>query len=513
MIATLDKKRAQGMPGAGRTHGPPATKKQAAVTTGLAETPLELKRSSQHSLDLEVAMTIRRKRSTRAPLGSLGRPSVAGRAEQEMFWRAIATGLSIEAAALRADVSEAIGSRLFRKAGGMPPAMFRSSAKPPSGRYLSLAERVDISLLNAQGYSMREIGRRLKRAASTISRELDRNAATHAGGMAYRAISAQWHADRSARRPKPTKLARDAALRTYVEDRLAGVVAAPSCARVRRSGPRKDRRPVKAWSPEQIARRLPIDFPDDETMRISHEAIYQALYIQGRGALRRELAACLRTGRALRVPRARAGKRSKGFIPPEIMISERPAEVADRAVPGHWEGDLIVGAGSSAIGTLVERTTRFTMLLHLPRLPGHGQAPRDNNGLSLSGHGAEAVRDAITRTILTLPEELRRSLTWDQGSEMAQHSRLKIDTGIQIYFCDPRSPWQRGTNENTNGLLRQYFPKGTDLSTYDAEDISAVAAALNGRPRKTLGWKTPAEALDELMSQMKRKRTGVATTV
>src|SRR5207248_9795331 len=296
--------------------------------------------------------------------------------------------------------------------------------------------------------------------------------------------------------------------------RLAGVVAAPSHARVRRPGPRRNRRPAKAWSPEQIARRLPIDFPDDQTMRISHEAIYQALYIQGRGALRRELAACLRTGRALRVPRARAGKRSKGFIPPpEIMIRERPAEVADRAVPGHWEGDLIVGAGSSAIGTLVERTTRFTMLLHLPRLPGHGEAPRDNNRPSLSGHGAEAVRDAITRTILTLPEELRRSLTWDQGSEMAQHSRLRIDTGIQIYFCDPRSPWQRGTNENTNGLLRQYFPKGTDLSIYDAEDISAVAAALNGRPRKTLGWKTPAEALDELMSQMKRKQTGVATTV
>jgi IS30 family transposase len=257
---------------------------------------------------------------------------------------------------------------------------------------------------------------------------------------------------------------------------------------------------------------LLIDFPDDETMRISPEAIYQAIYIQGRGALRRELAACLRTGRASRVPRARAGKRSKGFVSPEIMISERPAEVADRAVPGHWEGDLIVGANSSAIGTLVERTTRFAMLLHLPRLPGHGEGPRAHNAPSLSGHGAEAVRDAITRTIITLPEELRRSLTWDQGSEMAQHSRLRIDTGIEVYFCDPRSPWQRGTNENTNGLLRQYFPKGTDLSIYDADEIAAVAAALNGRPRKTLGWKTPAEALDELLSPVKGKRTGVATT-
>jgi IS30 family transposase len=256
---------------------------------------------------------------------------------------------------------------------------------------------------------------------------------------------------------------------------------------------------------------LPIDFPDDETMRISHEAIYQALFVQGRGALGRELTACLRTGRALRMPRARAGKRNKGFVSPEIMISERPAEVADRAVPGHWEGDLIVGLGSSAIGTLVERATRFTMLLHLPRLAGYGEGPRANGGTALSGHGAEAVRHAITRTIVTLPKELRRSLTWDQGTEMAQHSRLKVDAGIQVYFCDPRSPWQRGTNENTNGLLRQYFPKGTDLSIHSADDISAVASALNARPRKTLGWKTPAEALDELLSGV--KKIGVATTV
>jgi IS30 family transposase len=419
--------------------------------------------------------------------------------------------MSSEDAALKAGVSQAVGPRLFRKAGGMPPAIFRSSAMPLSGRYLSLAEREEIALLNVQGHSLREIGRRLGRAASTISRELDRNAATHGGGMAYRATTAQWHADRSARRPKLTKLARNIVLRTYVEDRLAGVVAAPSCARVRRPGPRKDRRWTKAWSPEQIARRLPIDFPDDETMRICHEAIYQSLFVQGRGALGRELTACLRTGRALRMPRARAGKRSRGFVSPEIMISERPAEVADRAVPGHWEGDLIVGLGSSAIGTLVERTTRFTMLLHLPRLAGYGEGPSANSGPALSGHGAEAVRDAITRTIIALPEELRRSLTWDQGTEMAQHSRLRIDAGIQIYFCDPRSPWQRGTNENTNGLLRQYFPKATDLSIYSADEISAVAEALNARPRKTLGWKTPAEALDELLSS--GKKTDVATTV
>lgn len=456
-------------------------------------------------------MGIRKKRSTRGRLGSMGRPPVAGRAEQERFWRAIATGSSSESAALEAGLSLDAGYRLFRRAGGMPPAMFRSSAKPVSGRYLSLAEREEIALLNVQGHSMREIGRRLGRAASTISRELDRNAATHGGGMAYRATTAQWHADRSARRPKPSKLAQNAALHTYVEDRLAGAVAAPSCARLRRPDPRKGRRWAKAWSPEQIARRLRTDFPDDETMRISHEAIYQALFVQGRGALGRELTACLRTGRALRMPKARAGKRSRGFITPEIMISERPAEVADRAVPGHWEGDLIVGAGSSAIGTLVERTTRFTMLLHLPRSAGHGDGPRIKDGPALSGHGAEAVRDAITRTILTLPKELRRSLTWDQGVEMAQHSRLKIDAGIQVYFCDPRSPWQRGTNENTNGLLRQYFPKGEDLSIYSADEIAAVAEALNGRPRKTLNWKTPAEALDELL--LSAKQAGVATTV
>ena len=234
-------------------------------------------------------------------------------------------------------------------------------------------------------------------------------------------------------------------------------------------------------------------------MRISHEAIYQALFIQGRGALRRELTACLRTGRALRTPRAGAGRRGKGFVSPEIMISQRPAEAADRAIPGHWEGDLILGLSSSAIGTLVKRTTRYTMLLllHLPRLEGHGNAPQIKNGPALAGHGAKAVRDAITRTIVTLPQELRRSLTWDQGAEMAQHSRLKVDTGIQIYFCDPQSPWQRGTNENTNGLLRQYFPKGTDLSAHSAETSAAVATALNAQPRKSLDWKTPAEALDQ----------------
>ena len=382
-----------------------------------------------------------------------------------------------------------------------------------------MAEREEIALLLVQDHSLQEIGRRLGRSASTISREVRRNATTRGGGLEYRATVAQWHAERSARRPKATKLAGNAVLRSYVEDRLAGVVRT-SCGspvprptvswKGRRHGPRQDRRWAWAWSPEQIARRLAVDFPDDETMRISHEAIYQALFVQGRGALRRELTACLRTGRTLQTPRARVGLRGKSFVSPDIMISQRPAEADDRAVPGHWEGDLILGLGSSAIGTLVERTTRFTMLLHLPRLEGHGDGPRIKNGPALAGHGAEAVRDAIARTIVTLPEELRRSLTWDQGAEMAQHARLKIDAGVQVYFCDPQSPWQRGTNENTNGLLRQYFPKGTDLCAHDPDALAAVAATLNARPHKALGWKTPAEALDQCLAEIDTHR--VATT-
>ena len=245
-------------------------------------------------------------------------------------------------------------------------------------------------------------------------------------------------------------------------------------------------------------------------MRISHEAIYQALYVQGRGGLQRELVACLRTGRALRVPRERTRKRGRKFVSPEIMITQRPAEADDRAVPGHWEGDLILGVRSSAIGTLVERTTRHTMLLHLPPMAGHGEGQRVHNGPALAGHGAQAVRDAIAASITTLPQQLRRSLTWDQGAEMAQHAQLRADADLDVYFCDPHSPWQRGTNENTNGLLRQYFPKGTDLYRHSPSDLDAVAAALNGRPRKTLGWRTPAEALTEHLHSLKQGT--VATT-
>jgi len=388
----------------------------------------------------------------------------------------------------------------------MPPSTLSPSSKPLSGRYLSFAEREELAIQHAQGAGVRQIARNMGRAGSTISRELRRNAATRGGELDYRASTAQWHAERAAGRPKPAKLALNATLRTYVQDRLAGMVVAPGGAAVpgptvywkgRRHGPRKERRWALAWSPEQISHRLRHDFPHDGTMRISHEAIYQSLYVQGRGALRRELTACLRTGRALRVPRARSRGRGKSFIAPEIMISERPAEVADRAVPGHWEGDLILGLESSAIGTLVERTTRFTMLLHLPRMAEHGVGARVKNGPALAGHGAEAVRNSIAGTIIGLPEQLRRSLTWDQGAEMAQHARLKIDTGVEVYFCDPHSPWQRGTNENTNGLLRQYFPRGTDLSAHSKTALQAVALALNTRPRKTLGWKTPAEAFDE----------------
>ncbi len=273
---------------------------------------------------------------------------------------------------------------------------------------------------------------------------------------------------------------------------------------------RQDRRWASAWSPQQISARLRMDFPDDDCMRISHEAIYQALFIQARGALRRELVACLRTGRALRVPRARSRQRAAGHVTPEVMISQRPAEVEDRAVPGHWEGDLIIGNDQSAIGTLVERTTRFTMLLHLPRMEGYGMEPRVHNGPALAGHGAEDVRDAIAKTIVTLPAQLRRTVTWDRGKELAQHAKLTIDTGVEVYFADPHSPWQRGTNENTNGLLRQYFPKGTDLARWNGDDLDAVAATLNSRPRRTLDWKTPAEALNELLLSL--QGTGVATT-
>jgi len=454
-------------------------------------------------------------RTGRAPMRSPGRPQINQRHVKQAFWECIALGLQSEDAAQACGVSQPLGPRWFREAGGMPPIPLA----PSSGRYLSFAEREEIALLRAQQRGVREIARQLGRSPSTISRELRRNAATRGGTLQYRATVAQWKAERAAERPKAAKLAQNKRLRTYVQERLSGVVLDVQGKSVRgpdvpwkgrRHGRRADRRWGTSWSPEQISRRLRLDFPEDASMQVSHEAIYQALYVQGRGALRRELSACLRTGRALRVPRARTRQRGRQFITPELMISERPAEVEDRAVPGHWEGDLIIGLNRSAIGTLVERSTRFTMLLHLPPMAGHGSGVRVKNGPALAGHGAEAVRDAITTKIATLPEQLGKSLTWDQGTEMAQHAQLRIDTGLEIYFCDPRSPWQRGTNENTNGLLRQYFPKGTDMNRYGKRELDAVAVTLNGRPRKTLGWKTPAEALEALLSAA--RSTGVATT-
>lgn len=346
------------------------------------------------------------------------------------------------------------GRNWVRRRGGVAPRRVE-----PSGRFLSFAERELIMLRSAQGVSVRAIARELGRAASTVSRELRRNAHSR-WPCEYRATLAHAKAQDRGRRPKQRKLAGNSVLRAWVEDRLA-----------------------ENWSPRQIAKDLPVQFPDDARMRVSHEAIYQSLFVQGRGSLRKELHACLRSGRALRRPRAQSGKHARKPRNGMLMISERPAEAADRAVPGHWEGDLIIGRNNaSAIGTLVERSTRFVMLLHLP-----------------TAHGAEAVRDAIINKITTLPPTLRRTLTWDQGQEMAKHADITIATGLPIYFCDPSSPWQRGSNENTNGLLRQYFPKGTDLSIHSAEHLDFVADQLNGRPRETLGWRKPREALNELL--------------
>lgn len=454
----------------------------------------------------------RSNRSTRSKLYSPGRPPVWQRETLCRFWQAVASGQTSEDAAVNVGVSAPVGARWFRNSGGMPATHLGPSAKPPSGRYLTFLEREDIAIELAKGAGVRAIARKIGRSASTISRELRRNAATRSGNLDYRASTAQWHADRAFQRPRPSKLVTNPALRDYVQARLAGTITKADGVEFtgpdviwkgRRAVHRQSRRWSTAWSPEQIAHRLRFDFPEDPTMRISHEAIYQALYIQGRGALRRDLTACLRSGRALRMPRERVRNRRQSFVADAINISQRPPEVEDRALPGHWEGDLILGLGSSAIGTLVERATRFTMLLHLPRMGGYQPGKSIKNGPALAGHGAEAVRDAITRSISSLPEMLRQSLTWDQGAEMAQHARLRIDTGLKIYFCDPQSPWQRGTNENTNGLLRQYFPKGTDLSQHTSDELDAVAHTINTRPRKTLGWKTPAEAIDQFLANVK----------
>ena len=452
----------------------------------------------------------------RPKLRSPGHPKFQ-RPVEVAFWRAIAQGLLPEEASAVAGVAQAVGARWFHNAGGMPPFDLDFS---PSGRYLRFAEREEIAILRAQGKGVREIARTVGRDPGTISRELRRNAATRGGTREYRASVAQWKADMAAKRPKQAKLVTNPRLREYVEQRLSGTISRPDGTVVvgpqpprftgRNKPHRKDRAWVLGWSPEQISNRLKIEFPDDESMRISHEAIYQALFIEARGALKRELVWCLRTGRALRVPRERSRRKTWAHVTEGTLISDRPAEADDRAVPGHWEGDLLIGLERSAVGTVVERTTRFTMLVHLPREVGYQFRASIKNGPALAGYGAITMKNALADTMASLPAQLARSLTWDRGKEMSAHALFTVETGIPVYFADPVSPWQRGTNENTNGLLRQYFPKGTDLSRWSADDIDAVAHALNSRPRKTLGWRTPAEAFNKYLQST--QQAGVATT-
>ena len=384
-----------------------------------------------------------------ARMGVPGRP----REVRVRFWDGIRAGLAVEQAAAAAGVGRNAAWGWLRQAGGVKG----NGPAAVSGRYLQVWEREEIAVGLAQGLSCRQIAGRLApgRSASTVCREVRRNSVR---GV-YRAHLAQREAQERARRPKPAKLAVSGELREWVQHKLG-----------------------KNWSPEQISARLKAEFPGRAEMRVSPETIYQSLYVQGRGALRRELARHLRTGRALRRPR-RTEEERRGRIPGTVHISERPAEAADRAVPGHWEGDLIEGrGGKSQIGTLVERSTRFTMLVPLPE-----------------GKSAPAVAGALTPVIAGLPDALRRSLTWDQGKEMTAHADIAVAADCAIYFCDPHSPWQRASNENTNGLLRQYFPKGTSLAGHSPQHLAAVADELNGRPRKTLGWKTPAEAMAEFL--------------
>lgn len=354
-----------------------------------------------------------------------------------------------------------LGRRLHRN--GRQYVYGPISAEPPkiSARFLSEDERLQIADLKRLGRSIRTIAGKLGRAPSTISRELRRNA--DPAGSGYHPYVAHRRAAGRRARPRPGKLAVDVQLRTMVQELLN-----------------------RRWSPEQISHHLRRHFPNQPQRHLVPETIYQAIYVQGRGELRRELHRALRTGRAMRRPR-RATALACGKLPDMVLISQRPAEVADRAVPGHWEGDLIMGAGrESAIGTLVERSTRYVMLLHLP-----------------NGKTSVDVRDALIASLGELPTQLRRSLTWDQGTEMARHREFSLATDMAVYFCDPHSPWQRGSNENTNGLLRQYFPKGTDLSVHNADGLAAVAAELNTRPRKTLDWQTPAERLNTLLAHAK----------
>ena len=383
--------------------------------------------------------------------GNAKRLSQADRSEIE---RRIWGGETFETAAAAVGCSTKSIQRFLAATGGL-----KRRLKERSPLRLSLAEREELSRGLVAGDSLRTIASRLRRAPSTISREV-----TWSGSRnGYRAWRADAEAIKRGRRPKPSKLAVDSRLCREVERGLRA-----------------------NWSPQQIAARLICDYPDDLDMRVSHETIYKTLFIQARGALRKELAACLRTGRTQRRPHMRTEQSGAGRLRNMILISDRPPEIEDRAVPGHWEGDLIIGKGGrSAIGTLVERSSRYVVLLHLP----HGRT-------------AEDVRAALTRQVSKLPAELRRTLTWDQGKEMADHVRFSTDTSMEVYFCDPHSPWQRGSNENTNGLLRQYFPAKADLSVHSAAHLNAVARELNNRPRQTLGWMKPSEVFSRTVASI-----------
>jgi transposase, IS30 family len=375
------------------------------------------------------------------------------RAARRGFWAGVRSGLSPSEAAVAVGASQRAGRVWIVEAGGV-----MERAADPSGFRLSPQERETIGLMNAAGSSFREIARSLGRAPSTVCREVNRNG----GPDRYRPLRAQLRAEQEARRPKACKLVGNPALRERVEQDLKAL-----------------------YSPQQIAGRLRRDFADDAEMQVHHETIYRDLFLQSRGALRADLTSCLRSGRARRVPRRTPSDPAdrRGKIADMLMIAERPQEVDERVVPGHWEGDLIIGKlNASAIGTVVERTTNYTMLLHLP-----------------NGHGTEQVTTALITRMRQLPDQLRRSITWDQGKELAWHKKVAIGADLTVYFCDPHSPWQRPVNENTNGLLRQYFPKGTDLSVHSLQDLAWVEQQLNDRPRKRLNYARPSELIDELL--------------
>jgi IS30 family transposase len=372
--------------------------------------------------------------------------------ERQTIWDMREAGVPVKRIARHLGRQNVSLRKFIADAGGRRP-----TTRQRSELRLSLEEREEISRGLAAGDSIRAIAEALGRSPSTVCREVNANG----GRRKYRALVADRATSRNALRPKRAKLAECRRLRGVVERKLEA-----------------------RWSPQQISAWLALEYPDRPEMQVSHQTIYPSLFVQSRGALRKELHSCLRTGRAMRRAKAYTkGNVGQGQLRNMVMISERPAEVKDRAVPGHWEDDLIFGKKMTSIGTLVERHSRHVILLKLP-----------------NGHGAEAVRKAMTKRILTLPAQLRRSITWDQGKEMAEHVRFTVETGVQIYFCDPKSPWQRGSNENTNGLLRQYLPKSSDLSQATQRELDAIARSLNTRPRQTLGWMTPSQAFAEAVA-------------